>query len=252
MPLFDDIFALALMSFNESATGFSPEHIQDELTGLISQTLDIDYNTVALVTDARAQKRSSLLGSEPVPELPEISEQRSVELKYREKQPAEVRQQIENNDIVHRSPESTASDSEEYETDDSDNGNIPAREHRSASGCLPGVVENISLIADVPFSGSEPQFNPPEALASLIDQTAWELAGNAGLEFLIMATETGVFDISQPESELSNEGKIYWQMLAFLAGKLPGSAIIWRQMLTGTPGIPAGFGKRLPENLYPQ
>lgn len=85
LPRFDDIFAMALISFNEPAADFSLEHIQDELTGMVSQTLNIDYNTVALVTDARAQKRSILLGTDPVPELPEVSEQRSVELKYRDK-----------------------------------------------------------------------------------------------------------------------------------------------------------------------
>ncbi|EKS4946981.1 hypothetical protein QB833_004657, partial [Salmonella enterica] len=42
---------------------------------------------------------------------------------------------------------------------------------------------------------------------------------------------------------LSNEGKIYWQLLAFLAGKLPGSAIVWRQMIVGTPDAPAGFNE---------
>ena len=49
LPLFDDILAMALTPFNEPMTGFSLEHIQDELTGLISQTLNVDYNTVALV-----------------------------------------------------------------------------------------------------------------------------------------------------------------------------------------------------------
>lgn len=62
LPLFDDIFVMALISFNGPTTGFSQEHIQDELTDLSSQTLNIDYNTVVLVTDARAQNRTSILG----------------------------------------------------------------------------------------------------------------------------------------------------------------------------------------------
>ncbi|MDI6442242.1 hypothetical protein [Cronobacter dublinensis] len=56
-PLFDDIFALALTSFNGPLAGFSYEHLRDELTGLMSQALNIDYNTIALVTDSRNQKR---------------------------------------------------------------------------------------------------------------------------------------------------------------------------------------------------
>ncbi|EIV8816263.1 ParB family protein [Escherichia coli] len=42
LPLFDDIFAMALTPFNEPMTGFSLEHIQDELTGIISKTLNVD------------------------------------------------------------------------------------------------------------------------------------------------------------------------------------------------------------------
>ena len=40
LPLFDDIFAMALTPFNEPMTGFSLEHIQDGLTGIISKTLN--------------------------------------------------------------------------------------------------------------------------------------------------------------------------------------------------------------------
>ena len=42
LPLFDDIFAMALTPFNEPMTGFSLEHIQDELTVIISKTLNVD------------------------------------------------------------------------------------------------------------------------------------------------------------------------------------------------------------------
>ena len=77
IPSFDDIFALALIPFNDSLAGFSVEHVQDELTGLISQTLEVDYNTVALITDAAARKRQSLLGA-PEPVLPDIGEQRTL------------------------------------------------------------------------------------------------------------------------------------------------------------------------------
>lgn len=240
-PLFNDIFGMALTSFNGPAAGYSLEHIQDELTGLVSQTLNIDYNTVALITDARAQKRSIILGVEPVPELPDVSQQRSVDLKYRDKK------QQENNP-----PEKN----EAIEGDDgafSDNadrgmtGGVGEPENKQSPSAVIHNVQSADLSGKSHPEFAEeniyrdPQFDTPEILASLIDQTAWELAENAGLEFLISPTESGVFDIASPDEELTNEARICWQLLSFLAGKLPGSAIIWRQMLTGTPATPAGF-----------
>ncbi|EDS7122082.1 hypothetical protein S715_004295 [Salmonella enterica subsp. enterica] len=236
LPLFDDIFAMALTSFNGPAAGFSLEHIQDELTGQISQTLGIDYNTVALVTDARAQKRNSILGSEPVPELPDISEQRLVELKYQKA--ADFSQQKENNHNEEDEPDDTGPDLQaggDSEYHDGNDNNVPARpaaERRPLSGTPQEIAT---------MEASATEDDTPESLASLIDQTAWELASNAGLEFLVSPTDTGLFDIATPAENLTNEGKIYWQLLAFLAGKLPGSATVWRQMLTGTPDALAGF-----------
>lgn len=248
LPRFDDIFAMALTTFNEPAADFSLEHIQDELTGLVSQTLNIDYNTVALVTDARAQTRSVLLGTEPVPALPEVSEQRSVELKYRDK-PASSRshQQGNNDDTPDSEPENNISETGNYEQDDTGDGNIPVTAEQRYSS---GKTADTSPVVAEPFLDNEPLFNTPESLASLIDQTAWELAGNAGLEHLISPTETGIFDIASPTGELSNEGKIYWQLLSFLAGKLPGSATIWRQMLTGSAATPAGFNEETLKKIF--
>lgn len=237
LPLFDDIFSLALAPFNESAAGFSLENIQDELTGLISQTLDIDYNTVALVTDARAQKRSVILGTEPVPELPEIGKQRSVDLKYKDK-PTDTPKQQTDKSGTDDPPENNVQD-----YPDSSSAIPMATERLPFSGCLSDSPFASTDIEDLPSRHNNPLADTPEMLASLIDQTACELAGNAGLEFLISPTETGIFDIAAPEKELSNEGKIYWQMLSFLAGKLPGSAAVWRQMLIGSPTAPAGFNE---------
>lgn len=239
LPLFDDIFAMALTPFNGS-TGFSLEHIQDELTGLISQTLNIDYNTVALVTDARAQKRSTLLGSEPVPELPDIDEQRRVEPKY-QKVPDFSQQKGNDNSEVNE-PDDISPDFRTDEDGDEENDNSPvlsAVERQPSSVTPPEAsVTPASLTDDYALPS-----DTPESLASLIDQTAWELAGNAGLEFLISPTDTGLFDITSATEELSNEGKIYWQLLAFLAGKLSGSTTVWRHMITGTPDAPAGFNE---------
>lgn len=245
LPLFDDIFAMALTSFNCSTTGFSLEHIQDELTGLVSQTLNIDYNSVALVTDARAQKRTTLLGCEPVPELPDISEQRSVDLKYRDKAPYTTHPQDENDDNTDEQPENRVTQASNDKPDTTNIETISVKEHHHGSECLPTLpsLTTTSLTYD-------PQCDTPEALASLIDQVAWELAGNAGLEFLISPMDTGIFDIASPSEELSNEGKIYWQMLAFLAGKLTGSAIVWRQMLIGSPSALPEFNEETLTKIF--
>ncbi|QMD80293.1 hypothetical protein HVZ30_03660 [Escherichia coli] len=238
LPLFDDIFAMALISFNEPAADFSLEHIQDELTGIVSRTLNIDYNTVALVTDARAQKRSVLLGTDPVPELPDVSEQRSVELKYRDKPGSgRLHEQKEEDDESNAEPENESSMAG---CGQGDENILPeARPGHSVNE----TNDTPAMAATEPFLNSDPLFNTPESLASLIDQTAWELAGNAGLEHLVSSTESGMFDIASPTGELPNEGKIYWQLLSFLAGKLQGSAVIWRQMLTGSAATPAGFNE---------
>ncbi|EOF5434009.1 ParB family protein [Salmonella enterica] len=244
LPLFDDIFAMALASFNGSAAGFSLEHIQDELTGLISQTLNIDYNTVALVTDARAQKRNAILGSEPVPELPDISEQRRVDLKYQKV--ADFSQQKKEDHNEAGEPDNACLDLQagsDSEYRDEGNNNTPAAERRPLSGTPQEIAVTETSATENSFQLSSSLPDTPESLASLIDQTAWELAGNAGLEFLVSPTDTGLFDVATPAEALPNEGKIYWQLLAFLAGKLPGSAIVWRQMLTGTPDTPAGFNE---------
>lgn len=235
LPLFDDIFAMALTPFNEPVTGFSLEHIQDELTGLISQTLNVDYNAVALVTDARAQKHITLLGSEPVPDLPEISEQRSVDLKYRDKT---LTTALLHND----SSENLTIDTGGSDSENTDSDNILAAELSPAPECLPASSPITPPLVTVDLSG-DPLFDTPQALALLIEQTAWELAENAGLEFLISPVETGLFDIASPEGELTNEGKIYWQLLSFLAGKSPGSAVVWRQMVVGSSSAPAGFNE---------
>ncbi|HBT4924919.1 ParB family protein [Klebsiella pneumoniae] len=246
LPLFDDIFAMALTSFNGPVTGFSLKHIQDELTGLISQTLNIDYNKVALVTDARAQKRVSILGSDPVPELPDIGEQRRVDQRY-QKSP-DITQRKENDDYKNELDDTRRVDrTDEYNSDeDNDNTQVqPAAERHCLSGISTGIpITPISMTDDYSLSLSS-LTDTPESITSLIDQTAWELAANTGLEFLISPTDTGIFDIASPAEELSNEGKISWQLLAFLAGKISGSATVWRQMITGTPDVPAGFNEEM-------
>lgn len=251
LPLFDDIFAMALSSFNGPVEGFSLEHIQDELTGLISQTLNIDYNTVALITDARAQKRSSIFGTDPVPELPDISEQRSVELKYQDKKSTGIYPTQNHSDAPDNGDEehTIPSDTESEDSQDHTSRQGAPEFHYSQDTQVPSSA-SLKPSSSSFFTDDPPQFDTPESLAAVIDQTAWELAADAGLEFLILPGETGVFDIAPADNTLTNEHKIYWQMLSFLAGKLPGSAVIWRQMLIGTPNSPAGFNKETLTKIF--
>lgn len=228
--VFEDVFALALFHFGDPDAGFAVSQVQDELTGLISQKLNLHYNVVALELDTRAHKRSAFFGAEPVPVLPDISEQRRIEVS-----PAEKRGSEKN------------SVAEQETTDTDDCGVLPVAEPCREDSCTgtdePQPTQPATLPASRHDDLTEISAVDIDAVASLIEQAAWELAERAGLEFLITPTGSGVFDIADPQSELSNEDKIYWQALAFLAGKLSGSALIWRQMLIGSPQMPAGFSE---------
>ena len=227
-PLFEDVFALALFHFGDPAAGFSVSQVQDELTGLISEKLNLHYNVVALELDTGAHKRRAFFGAEPVPVLPDISEQRPIELSPTDKRGTEK------NSVI------------EQEAADTDDDGVPpvaepCLEDSSTGMDEPLPTQPATSSASRKDDLSEITSVDIDSVASLIDQMAWELAERAGLEFLISPTGNGVFDIADPQSGLTNEDKIYWQALAFLAGKLPGSAIIWRQMLIGSPQTPAGF-----------
>ncbi|ELY4483169.1 hypothetical protein SMZ77_003952 [Cronobacter turicensis] len=79
--------AVELLSpFNGPLAGFSFDHLRDELTGLMSQALNTDYNTVALATDNRSQKRQQLL-SIAEPTLPEAAQQRTYPLLQKRSNP---------------------------------------------------------------------------------------------------------------------------------------------------------------------
>ncbi|MGV7960385.1 hypothetical protein QPK13_23785 [Photorhabdus tasmaniensis] len=73
---FNDIFSMALIPFNGPVEGFSHSHVQDELLGMMSQALGVDYNLLALNTDASEQKRQTLFGPpiEPIVAVANIPE----------------------------------------------------------------------------------------------------------------------------------------------------------------------------------
>ncbi|EAS1759911.1 chromosome partitioning protein ParB [Salmonella enterica] len=240
LPFFDDVFAMALLPFNTQPGGFHVEHIQDELTGLVSQALNVDYNSVALITDAQAQKRSSILGMQPVPELPAVSEQRAVEL-FRHKEKSVAGNTIDvadENDSGVQGTSSIPGRSQDTNADEAINSITfaePAEDTTSSTSCPPS-----SLPGDDPWY-IDPLIDTQEGLASLIDQTVWELAEMCGLEYLVTPAESGTFTVSSPPDDLSNEGQIYWQLLAFMAGQLSGNAAAWHQTLLGSETIPAIF-----------
>lgn len=270
LPIFNDVFQMALIPFGGEDAAFSLENLQDELNGLISKYLNVSFDLVALETDPGNLKRIALMG-EPEPVLPDINEQRHVDPKYQrtspgndpkrpEAPPNEVHTPLagpENSVVLSSEPPPVSAQLSgaapdvilpqlpaDHQTPTAEKNAQPVHLHQNTQPVLHDTASAFR------YPDNDPQFSTPEALASIIDQAAWELAGQAGLEFLVTQTESGVFDIAQPEGELDNEGKIYWQMLAFLAGKLPGSAAVWRQILLGTEKAPAGINDTSLEQLF--
>lgn len=232
-PLFDDIFATALAEFDGPLEGFALENFRDELTGLISQTLEIDYNTVALVTDAAAQKRQSLLGS-PAPVLPEIDEQRHY---HSVSSPA------------------SSSDSEaksEQKVCESNDTTPAVKNHgpKETSSPVPSSAERIDSQIDNPdYDAIDLHENDGSAgndLASQAEQCARQLAKSAGLEHLILSNSDHGFRLANADASLTNESLIYYQALAFLTNQ---KDPIWPSMLVGSATAPAGFSNSTIDNL---
>lgn len=227
LPDFEDIFALALSPFSQSLSIFSLEHVRDELTGLVSQTLKVDYNIVALTTDPEACKRQTLLGA-PKPVLPEVSAQRHWQPDTKIPQISQIP------DTGGNRKETVASESDiDPETDNSPGvirGNQQDPPTPEAEQAHP--ENRADEIWDI-----NPVYDDPTSLASLAEQIAWELAEIAGLEHLICpSAETG-FQLMPSEMPLSNETRLYWQILAFIASekdKKDSPAVFWQQMIMGT------------------
>lgn len=226
LPLFADIFALALLPFNGPLAGFSPDHLRDELTGLLSQALGVDYNIVALVTDSRNQKRQHLLGV-PEPTLPDVAQQRV------------------------RSPNTT--EGKKITPDDTPplNNKIPddisaTPAHESPRLSLPPEADETRMPEPASPAGHprtdpdiiwdiDPLMDTPECLATVADQIAWELAATAGLEHLVIPCENNGFDLATPEAGLSGDARLLFQLLSFLAGKSADPPTIWHLLLIGSP-----------------
>lgn len=263
LPLFDDVFSLALLPFGGQDPAFSLRLLQDEVSHVISQQLNVSFNLVTLETDLKSQKRIEMMG-EPEMVIPPYSEQRHVEPKYQSK-PANAEKATPAGTAEHHTRDNILPEDEPVSTgnplidetvvavsgaDRVANDTQAFSAGHDTISPLQSSTQPQSARAHAFYPDNDPLFDTPESLASIIDQTAWELAGHAGLEFLVTQTGSGVFDIAGPEEELTNEGKLYWQMLAFLAGKLPGRAVVWRQMLLGSENAPAGFNDASFELLF--
>ncbi|MGR7526969.1 ParB family protein [Klebsiella aerogenes] len=263
LPLFDDVFSLALLPFGGPDPAFSLRLLQDEVSHVISQHLNVSFNLVTLETDLQNLKRIAMMG-EPEMVIPPYSEQRHVEPKYQSK-PANAEKATPAGAAEHHTRDDILPEDELVSTDNphidetvvaASGTDLVANDEPIFSAGSDTVSSRQSSTlpqsagAHAFYPDNDPLFDTPESLASIIDQTAWELASHAGLEFLVTQTESGVFDIAGPEEELTNEGKLYWQMLAFLAGKLPGRAVVWRQMLLGSDNASAGFNDASFELLF--
>lgn len=238
--LFDDIFAAALIPFDGPQEAFSLENVRDELTGIISQTLGIDYNTVALITDGAAQKRQSLLGS-PIPVLPEITEQRRYQPDLESTSGSADTQKgkklsEEMAEVIDVQPEGQSAEPVSINvtalTDDNSGKTNTAK--------APTYNDNIWDI--------NPELDNINDLASLSEQLAWQLAKNAGLEHLILPSQNNGFSLGECDFALSNDAKIYWQLLSFLENSEINSSI-WSLMLMGTISSPAGFSDAIVINI---
>lgn len=65
---FEELFITILSQFNAEPDAFAIEHVQDELLGMMSNELGVDYSLLLLDVDAGELKRRAILGPTPEPE----------------------------------------------------------------------------------------------------------------------------------------------------------------------------------------
>lgn len=257
---FDDIFSMSLTPFNGPIEGFSHSHVQDELLGMMSQALGVDYNLLALNTDASEQKRQTLFGppTEPIVAIANVPEHIST---------AEV-------DLESRIELSTASDdlaldineSDELreeqqwqEPEESPNDNPQALLANNNSSQR--VVSTHPQASDEPINPSDtlwdidPLFDYPESLMSMSDRLAWEIATSCGIENLITPTSADSslpgFELSELSKDASNEAKSCWQVLSFLSSTdNPSTHVLWRALLLGDSTTAPGWPDEFVINLF--
>lgn len=153
---FDNLFSSALSLFNDQPEDFFIERVQDELLGLMSQALNVDYNLLLLDVDPSEQKRQAVLGPtpEPPPYIPPDEPEPRPAARRRKPDEGEMR-----GGTVIPPPESMPDASPQCE------GNEP--------------ITDIWRIS--------PLFDSTEALQSISDRLAWDLAECCGIEDRVIA-----------------------------------------------------------------
>lgn len=187
---FNDLFSSALSLFNDQPDAFAIEPVQDELLGLMSQALNIDYNLLLLDVDPSEQKRQAVLG--PTPEPPPY-----IPPEEPEPRPVAHRRKPDTGDAP--APLSEPQDAPQYLCE----GNEP--------------VTDIWRISQL--------FDTVESLQAISDRLAWDLTESYGIEDQIIRDddENGVgyqikpFDSGHPEYPMP-QSRACLALLAALAG----------------------------------
>lgn len=148
---FSNLFSSALSLFNDQPDAFTIEPVQDELLGLMSQALNVDYNLLLLDVDPSEQKRQAVLG--PTPEPPPY-----VPPEEPEPRPALRRRKPELEGENNGSPAS-----------------VPEQDEGPAHLC-----EGNEPVTDIWRISS--LFDTVESLQAMSDRLAWDLAECYGIE----------------------------------------------------------------------
>ncbi|EAN1667946.1 chromosome partitioning protein ParB [Salmonella enterica] len=189
---FDNLFSSALSLFNEQPEDFAIERVQDELLGLMSQALGVDYNLLLLDVDPSEQKRQAVLG--PTPEPPPY-----VPPDEPEPRPAAHRRKADKGETCGGTV-------------------IPPPESMPDSSPLCEGNEPITDIWRI-----SPLFDSTEALQSISDRLAWDLAECCGIEDRVIADndDDGVgyrLNTFEPDHPMFSrpQSRACWALLAAL------------------------------------
>lgn len=144
---FSNLFSSALSLFNDQPDAFTIEPVQDELLGLMSQALNVDYNLLLLDVDPSEQKRQAVLGPTPEPS------------------PYVPPEEPEPRPVIHRRKPKT----DEVPT------HLPEPKDTPAHLC-----EGNEPVADI--WRISPLFDTVESLQAISDRLAWDLAECYGIE----------------------------------------------------------------------
>ncbi|ENT9554226.1 ParB family protein [Salmonella enterica] len=191
---FESLFSSALSLFNDQPEDFFIERVQDELLGLMSQELNVDYNLLLLDVDPSEQKRQAVLG--PTPEPPPY-------IPPEEPEPRPVTRR--------RKPE----------TEEEDVGTpAPLPEPEEATSLLCEGTEPVTDIWRIPQL-----WDTTESLRSASDRLAWDLAEHYAIDDRVIsdANKNGIGFRMMPFASdhpmfTRPQSRACWALLAALNG----------------------------------